>query len=128
MKLKYEPKNILVEADKDRVVQVVSNLIGNALKFTPNDGKFVFSPEKLDDKIARISIKDNGAGIDPEIMPRLFQKFATKSDKGTGLGLYISKNIIEGHGGKITAENNSDSKGATFAFTLPLSHDPGNQH
>ena len=68
-----------------------------------------------------ISIKDNGTGIDPEILPRLFTKFATKSDTGTGLGLYISKVIVEAHDGRIWAENNSDGKGATFTFTLPLS-------
>jgi signal transduction histidine kinase len=67
-----------------------------------------------------VSVKDSGAGIDPEIMPRLFTKFVTKSDKGTGLGLFISKSIIESHGGKIWAENNSDGKGATFTFSLPI--------
>jgi signal transduction histidine kinase len=68
-----------------------------------------------------ISIKDTGTGIDPEIMPRLFTKFISKSVEGTGLGLFISKSIIEAHGGKIWAENNADGKGATFAFSLPLS-------
>jgi two-component system, OmpR family, sensor histidine kinase VicK len=67
-----------------------------------------------------ISIKDTGTGINSEILPRLFTKFATKSDIGTGLGLYISKGIVEAHGGKIWAENNSDGKGATFTFTLPV--------
>jgi signal transduction histidine kinase len=65
-------------------------------------------------------VKDSGAGIDPEILPRLCTKFATKSDKGTGLGLYISKSIIHAHGGKIWAENNSDGKGAMFTFSLPI--------
>jgi signal transduction histidine kinase len=70
-----------------------------------------------------VSIKDNGQGIDPSIMSRLFEKFATKSDKSTGLGLglFISKSIIESHGGKIWAENNPDGKGATFTFSIPLS-------
>jgi signal transduction histidine kinase len=73
---------------------------------------------------AIVSISDNGEGIDPQIVPRLFNKFATKSEKGgTGLGLFISKSIIEAHGGKIWAENNKDGKGATFSFTLPLSKD-----
>jgi two-component system sensor histidine kinase VicK len=67
-----------------------------------------------------VSVKDSGAGIDPEILPRLCTKFASKSYQGTGLGLFISKSIIEGHGGKIWAENNSDGKGATFAFSLPI--------
>ncbi|MDQ3903152.1 MAG: ATP-binding protein, partial [Thermoproteota archaeon] len=67
-----------------------------------------------------VSITDNGQGIDPEVIPRLFTKFATKSFDGTGLGLYICKNIIEAHSGKIWAENNKDGKGATFSFSLPL--------
>lgn len=65
-------------------------------------------------------MRDSGLGIDPEILPRLFTKFATKSETGTGLGLFISKNIIEAHGGRIWAENNADGKGATFAFSLPI--------
>ena len=66
-------------------------------------------------------IRDNGIGIDSQILPRLFQKFTTKSEfGGTGLGLYISKNIVEAHDGKIWAENNLDGKGATFSFTLPI--------
>ena len=67
-----------------------------------------------------VSVKDTGLGIDPEIMPRLFTKFTTKSQTGTGLGLFISKSIIEAHGGRIWAENNKDGKGATFTFRLPL--------
>jgi signal transduction histidine kinase len=67
-----------------------------------------------------VSIKDTGIGIAPEIMPRLFTKFATKSERGTGLGLFISKSIIEAHGGRIWAENNKDGKGATFSFSLPI--------
>ena len=67
-----------------------------------------------------LSVKDTGSGVDPEIMPRLFTKFTSKSSKGTGLGLFISRRIIEAHGGKIWAENNIDGKGATFSFSLPL--------
>jgi signal transduction histidine kinase len=67
-----------------------------------------------------ISIKDRGTGIDPDIQDKLFSKFATKSDAGSGLGLYISKGIVEAHGGRIWAGNNSDGKGATFAFSLPI--------
>jgi signal transduction histidine kinase len=68
-----------------------------------------------------VSIKDTGTGIDPEILPRLFSKFVSKSVAGTGLGLFISKSIVEAHGGKIWAQNNADGRGATFAFSLPLS-------
>jgi two-component system, OmpR family, sensor histidine kinase VicK len=69
---------------------------------------------------ATVSVKDSGKGIDPEVAPRLFEKFASKSFQGTGLGLFISRSIVEAHGGKIWAENNSDGKGATFCFTLPI--------
>ncbi len=67
-----------------------------------------------------VTVKDDGKGIDKEIMPKLFTKFVTKSFQGTGLGLYISKKIIEAHGGNLSAENNLDGKGATFCFSLPL--------
>ena len=82
--------------------------------------------EKVDDVQAIVSIRDTGTGIDPEILPRLFEKFATKSYQGTGLGLFISKGIIQAHGGKIWAENTKDNKdgkrgGATFRFSLPIS-------
>ena len=75
--------------------------------------------ETKDDHV-NVSVKDTGSGIDPEIIPRLFTKFATKSTTGTGLGLFISKSIIEAHGGIIQAENNVDGDGATFRFTLPV--------
>ena len=67
-----------------------------------------------------VSVKDSGQGIDSSILPRLFTKFASKSYKGTGLGLFISKGIIETHGGKIWGKNNPDGRGATFSFSLPL--------
>jgi signal transduction histidine kinase len=111
---------IYVRADKPRVYQVIANLLRNAIKFT-KEGTISISADMKDNTEVIISIKDNGTGIDPEILPRLFTKFATKSDTGTGLGLYISKVIVEAHDGRIWAENNSDGKGATFTFTLPLS-------
>ena len=76
--------------------------------------------DNKDEEVVMVSIRDKGIGIDSEILPRLFTKFTTKSYQGTGLGLYIVKNIIEAHGGQIWAENNKDGKGATFYFTLPL--------
>jgi signal transduction histidine kinase len=122
-----EPKqDIFVKADKYRLRQVITNLLGNAVKFTKKEGTiFVTAEEEKkkdsnDSKEVVITIKDTGTGIDPEIMPKLFSKFASKSFQGTGLGLYISKNIIEAHGGRIWAQNNPDGKGATFFFTLPL--------
>jgi signal transduction histidine kinase len=124
-KIHYEPNDLLLKADKNRISQVVSNLISNALKFTSGGTisvqTSVYGNDKSDNNEVIVSIKDNGQGIDPEILPRLFSKFATKSYSGTGLGLFICKSIIEAHGGSIWAENNSDGKGATFSFTLPLS-------
>jgi signal transduction histidine kinase len=114
---------ILIEADKGRLNQVISNLISNAVKFTKEGTIIITSKrdEEKENKVIVVSVKDSGIGIDPDILPRLFQKFATKSYQGTGLGLYISKSIVEAHGGKMWAENNSDGKGATFSFSLPLS-------
>lgn len=119
---------VLIYADKSRIRQVLSNLISNSIKFIPNEGTISLKVErrKTDDdggdskEIIVVSIKDTGIGIDAAIMPKLFTKFASKSFQGTGLGLYISKNIVESHGGKIWAENNKDGKGATFSFSLPV--------
>lgn len=110
--------DISIRADRSRLAQVVSNLVSNAVKFT-KEGTIHLNAKRVADKII-ISVKDSGSGIDPEILPRLFTKFATKSERGTGLGLFISKSIVESHGGTIRAENNKDGKGATFTFTLPL--------
>ena len=95
----------------------------NASKFTEK-GKINLSIEKYNDnKYAKIRIQDTGTGIDAEILPRLFEKFATKSERGTGLGLYISKNIVEAHDGKIWIEDNPHyGKGTVFVFTLPLTN------
>ena len=112
--------DIIVSADKERITQVISNLLNNALKFT-DEGYISISAEKRG-KDVRVTVKDTGVGIDQEILPRLFSKFVTKSEKGTGLGLYISKNIVEKHGGKIWAENNADGKGATFVFSIPINN------
>jgi signal transduction histidine kinase len=118
IKFEYAPRKIPVEADRMRISQVISNLINNAVKFT-KQGTVYISTDNKDGQVV-ISVKDTGPGIDPEIMPRLFTKFTTKSQTGTGLGLFISKSIIEAHGGGIWAENNKDKKGATVAFRLPL--------
>jgi signal transduction histidine kinase len=112
-------KEIVVNADKSRIAQVISNLLSNAIKFTKQGTVLITVEKKKDHKEVIVSMKDTGSGLDPEILPRLFSKFASKSFKGTGLGLFISRSIIEAHGGKIWAENNADGKGATFYFTLP---------
>ena len=154
-----EADPMIVEADKLKIYEVISNVLVNAVKFTRkkslddvtirendrsnigdnmNDGIIIISSKmksspsyNKDDNsdITRkgrrskviVSIKDRGTGIDPDIQDKLFSKFATKSDTGSGLGLYISKGIVEAHGGKIWAENNRDGKGATFTFSLPIS-------
>ncbi len=116
---------LIIEADRDRINQSISNLINNAIKFTSQKGGIIsIKTEKRNDKGENqeviIDVKDTGEGIHPEIIPRLFTKFASMSNSGTGLGLYISKSIVEAHGGRIWAENNSDGKGATFSFSLPI--------
>jgi two-component system, OmpR family, sensor histidine kinase VicK len=140
-KIKFEyhfDTEYLVDADCRRIGQVISNLIDNSIKSISEQdigrGVISISIEKTINAITTIrddydsqhmvivSIKDTGIAIDNEILPRLFTKFATKSFQGTGLGLYISKNIIEAHGGKIWAENNKDGIGATITFTLPLTN------
>jgi two-component system sensor histidine kinase VicK len=130
VRLLYNQPNkdsFIVEADRERITQVISNLLNNAVKFTEETRGDVYvaaaeEMEKADQKVVVVTIKDRGIGIDSEISPRLFTKFATRSQAGTGLGLFICKSIIEAHGGKIWAENNKDGKGgATFAFSLPLS-------
>lgn len=113
-------QQVMVEADRNRITQVVINLLDNAIKFSEDGIIAVTTTVDPDANSITVSVKDAGSGINPDIMPRLFSKFATASEKGTGLGLYISKKIIEAHGGKIWAENNKDGEGATFAFTLPL--------
>ena len=123
LKIVFTPKDdFFVEADKGRVMQVISNLMNNAIKFTLKGTITVTTKKKDENNEIIISIKDTGCGIDPEIMPRLFSKFATKSQTGTGLGLFVSQNIVEAHGGKIWAENNSDGRGCTFSFSLPLAN------
>jgi two-component system, OmpR family, sensor histidine kinase VicK len=135
----YRPRGndskIIIEADRVRLIQVISNLLNNALKFTKKQDKeskkgsiYVTAEKKKNRENGSkkqqvvVSIKDTGTGIDPEIVPRLFTKFATASETGTGLGLFICKSIVEAHGGRICAENNPESKGgAVFELSLPLS-------
>ncbi|HEV2876313.1 MAG TPA: ATP-binding protein [Nitrososphaeraceae archaeon] len=118
-------ESLSIDADRDRITQVISNLLANAIKFTSKrkDGVISVSAERKKNSSQEeviVSIKDTGEGINPEIQPRLFTKFATASFSGTGLGLYISKGIVEAQGGKMWAENNPEGRGATFTFTLPL--------
>jgi signal transduction histidine kinase len=131
IKIRFEPKegergnDIFIDADKARIYQVISNLLKNAIKFVKEDGTITITVDVMKvegergEEVVVVKVKDTGSGIDANILPRLFTKFATSSSQGIGLGLYISKNIIEAHGGRIWAENNPDGKGATFAFSLP---------
>lgn len=119
-----------IYADEARLQQVINNLLSNAINFT-NKGTVIITAYKAqvdtnvemgqqDEESIVVEIKDTGSGINPEMLPRLFEKFATRSGSGTGLGLYISKSIVDSHGGKIWAYNNKDGIGATFTFTLPI--------
>ncbi|MGI0021133.1 MAG: sensor histidine kinase, partial [Nitrososphaera sp.] len=108
---------VVVECDRGRIEQVVSNLINNAIRFTKAGTVTVTVGRK--DGHAEVAVSDTGRGIDPEILPRLFTKFASNAEMGgTGLGLYLCKAIVESHGGRIWAENNAQG-GATFTFSLP---------
>lgn len=121
VKIEFIPiEKVDIIADKEKIFEVFANLVNNAIKFT-KQGTITINL-KREDKTnqAIVTVKDSGPGIDPEIIPHLFSKFKTKSEKGLGLGLYISKNIVEAHGGKIEAYNNPNSNGATFIVTLPL--------
>jgi signal transduction histidine kinase len=121
-KILYNPREpIYIKADKDRISQVIYNLLNNAIKFTEG-GTIIIDVQNSIDSVV-VLVKDTGIGIAPEIQPKLYSKFVTDSCQGMGLGLYISKNIIEKHGGRIWAENNANGeKGATFGFSLPLTH------
>jgi two-component system, OmpR family, sensor histidine kinase VicK len=116
----------IVEADKERISQVISNLLSNSMQFT-NDGHISLEMATNDqNNEVIVTVRDTGKGINPEIMPSLFSKFVTRSQQGTGLGLFISKNIIESHRGKIWAENNVlEGRGTIFSFTLPLASKNG---
>jgi two-component system, OmpR family, sensor histidine kinase VicK len=109
--------------DKNRVMQIISNLISNAIKFSFKNGTITISKEvSKDNKSIVISVIDSGSGIDPDIFPRLFSKFSTRSNQGTGLGLYICKKLVEAQGGRIWAHDNKDGPGATFSFSLPIAN------
>jgi two-component system, OmpR family, sensor histidine kinase VicK len=121
LKLEFiDPKEgIFIEADENRINQVISNLLNNAIKFTDEGTVSITAVPNINEIV--VSITDTGRGIDSEILPRLFTKFAAKSTTGTGLGLFISKSVIDAHGGKIWGKNNyPEGKGATFGFSLPL--------
>ncbi len=110
-------ESVIVNADKERIIQVISNLLHNSEKFV-SEGTIEVGIEKNDGQVM-VTVRDDGEGIHPDVFPELFSKFVSRSDGGTGLGLYVSKGIIEAHGGRIWAENNKE-RGASFRFVLPL--------
>ena len=118
IKISYEPLHVMIFADNYRITQVISNIINNAIKFT--DQGIITIIGNADSAELTIKISDTGKGIDNEIINRLFDKFVSRSEQGTGLGLFISKNIIEDHGGRIIGFNNENGTGATFVIVLPL--------
>ena len=123
IKIAFNSKeDIFVMADKLRLYQILANLLNNAIKFTREGDSITIIVQRMRDvNEAVVSINDTGAGIDAEILPRLFSRFTTKAETaGTGLGLFISKGIVQAHGGRIWAENNADGKGATFSFSIPI--------
>lgn len=121
--IRYHADDIFVHADREKTIQVITNLLTNAIKFTDEGTISVTTQRDKDNKLALVTVRDSGSGIDSEIVSKLFEKFATKSERGTGIGLYISKKIVEAHGGNILGENNLDGPGATFKFTIPLAED-----
>jgi signal transduction histidine kinase len=118
IKISYEALHVMILADNYRITQVISNIINNAIKFT--DQGVITIIGNADSAELTIKISDTGKGIDNEIINRLFDKFVSRSEQGTGLGLFISKNIIEAHGGRIIGFNNENGTGATFVIVLPL--------
>jgi len=124
-RLYYQPQDSFVEGEEGRISQLICNLVNNAFKFSREPGTVTINT-KLGDNSIIVSVKDTGQGTDPKILPELFSKFEAKSFSRTGLGLYISKSIIEAHGGRIWTENNNnnnilnDERGGTFYFSLPV--------
>ena len=120
-------QDIELQIDRERLIQALSNLIGNAMKFT-KDGQITVRTHILAEKgIFEIIISDTGEGIPQEILPKLFERFSSKGpshhsggQNGTGLGLFITRSIVRAHGGDIIAYNNSTGRGATFLVTLPI--------
>jgi len=115
-----------VQADEDRLLQVLINLLGNALQFTPKDGSVTITA-KRQDKNVLISVKDNGVGIRAQDLPHIFERFyradksrSRKEGGGSGIGLTIAQSLIHAHGGRIWAESEGEGKGSIFFFTLPI--------
>ena len=116
-----ENRPLFINADRNRIIQVLSNLLDNAIKFSEGEVISISLTRNNSKNEVNIAVEDRGRGIDPQIYPMLFEKFTTKSFRGTGLGLFIAKKIVQAHGGKIEGMNNKGNQGAKFVFSLPLS-------
>jgi hypothetical protein len=118
----FEPgePTLMIECDRSKVAEVLFNIIDNAMKFVDEKEGSIVVSMRLSGPNVMVSVRDNGTGIDPSIKDKMFEKFTTRSEKGSGLGLFIAKSIVEAHGGAIWAGNNSDGRGTTFSFSLPV--------
>lgn len=126
--IKYDQteSSIPINADNTKIHEVLSNLLNNAARFSGGKGTITVRAGKTSDNQVMVSIKDQGKGIDPEVLPRLFNKFVTTSPSGTGLGLFIASKLVVAHGGRMWAQNNGpDEPGSTFSFTLPMGNGGG---
>ena len=115
-----------VLADEDRAVQVLTNLTGNALQYTPEDGRMTIAAERMNNEV-QISVRDTGIGIPPEHLPHIFDRFyradksrSRRAGGGSGIGLTIARALVEAHGGRIWVESAGEGQGSTFTFTLPI--------
>jgi signal transduction histidine kinase len=118
--IKHYAHDIFVNADREKISEVVSNLLTNAINFTQDGIISITAKRDTKSNMAVVTVKDTGTGIAADVLPKLFEKFITKSERGTGIGLYISKKLIEAHGGTISGQNNLNESGANFSFTVPL--------
>ncbi len=124
IKFDRESDSLPISADPTKIHEILSNLLANAVRFSEGKGTITITAGRTPDNQAMVSVKDQGKGIDPEILPKLFNKFVTTSPSGTGLGLFIASKLVAAHGGKMWAQNNTAPEtGSTFTFTLPLETD-----
>jgi signal transduction histidine kinase len=126
LKCRVLSERLAIRADRERAIQVLSNLLGNALKFTPKHGVVTLAVEREDHHV-RFSVSDTGPGLAVADLPHVFERYWKRQRAGTGLGLFIAKTIVEAHGGRIWVESAPD-QGATFCFTLELAEEAGVEH
>jgi len=124
--LELAPDLPRILADEDRAVQVLTNLTGNALQYTPEDGRVTIAAQRINHEV-QISVRDTGIGIPPEHLPHIFDRFyradksrSRRAGGGSGIGLTIARALVEAHGGRIWAESAGEGQGSTFTFTLPI--------